>query len=68
MLEWSAHPREALDTLIDLNNRYAVDGRDPNSYSGSMWCFYMSSDNTARMMRVKGSIERHAGTAQARIF
>jgi len=25
--------------LIDLNNLYAIDGRDPNSYSGIFWCF-----------------------------
>lgn len=39
VLEWSATPREALATLIELNNRYALDGRDPNSYSGIFWCF-----------------------------
>jgi deoxyribodipyrimidine photo-lyase len=39
VLEWSATPREALDVLVDLNNRYALDGRDPNSYSGIFWCF-----------------------------
>ncbi len=38
VLEWSASPPEALHTLIELNNRYAVDGRDPNSYSGIFWC------------------------------
>ena len=38
VLEWSASPREALATLIELNNRYALDGRDPNSYSGIFWC------------------------------
>lgn len=37
VLMWSTHPREALGTLIDLNNRYAADGRDPNSYSGIFW-------------------------------
>jgi deoxyribodipyrimidine photo-lyase len=37
ILEWSAHPREALDTMVVLNNRYAIDGRDPNSWSGIMW-------------------------------
>jgi len=37
ILEWSAHPRDALEVLIDLNNRYAVDGRNPNSYSGIFW-------------------------------
>ena len=38
ILEWTAHPREALATMIDLNNKYALDGRDPNSYSGIFWC------------------------------
>jgi deoxyribodipyrimidine photo-lyase len=37
ILEWSPTPRDALDTMIELNNRYAIDGRDPNSYSGIMW-------------------------------
>ena len=37
ILEWSAHPREALRIMVDLNNRYALDGRDPNSYSGIFW-------------------------------
>jgi deoxyribodipyrimidine photo-lyase len=38
VLEWSRSPREALEHLIELNNRYALDGRDPNSYSGIFWC------------------------------
>lgn len=37
VLEWTATPREALAVLIELNNRYALDGRDPNSYSGILW-------------------------------
>ena len=37
ILEWSATPREALATMIELNNRFALDGRDPNSYSGIFW-------------------------------
>jgi deoxyribodipyrimidine photo-lyase len=38
VLEWTATPREALEIMIELNNRYAIDGRDPNSYSGIFWC------------------------------
>ena len=38
ILEWSATPRDAIDVMIELNNRYAIDGRDPNSYSGIFWC------------------------------
>jgi len=37
ILEWTAEPREALEVMIDLNNRYALDGRDPNSYTGIFW-------------------------------
>lgn len=37
IFHWSASPREALDIMIRLNNRYALDGRDPNSYSGIFW-------------------------------
>jgi len=39
ILEWSAHPREALATMIALNDRWALDGRDPNSYAGIFWVF-----------------------------
>jgi deoxyribodipyrimidine photo-lyase len=37
ILEWSRTPQEALTTMIELNNKYALDGRDPNSYSGIFW-------------------------------
>jgi deoxyribodipyrimidine photo-lyase len=38
ILEWSRTPQEALRVLIQLNNKYGLDGRDPNSYSGIFWC------------------------------
>jgi deoxyribodipyrimidine photo-lyase len=37
ILHWSRSPEEALDIMIELNNKYAIDGRDPNSYSGIFW-------------------------------
>ncbi len=37
ILEWTASPQEAFEVLVQLNNRYALDGRDPNSYSGIGW-------------------------------
>lgn len=39
VLAWSEDPREAYETLVELNNRYAIDGRDPCSYAGIAWCF-----------------------------
>jgi deoxyribodipyrimidine photo-lyase len=37
ILEWTTTPEEALAIMIQLNNKYALDGRDPNSYSGIFW-------------------------------
>jgi deoxyribodipyrimidine photo-lyase len=37
ILEWSRSPREAARIMIELNNKYGIDGRDPNSYSGIFW-------------------------------
>lgn len=80
ILEWSASPKEALATMIELNNKYALDGRDPNSYSGIFWVLgrydrpwgperpifgkirYMSSENTARKVRVEKYIKKYSPT------
>lgn len=37
ILEWSPSPRAALAAMVELNNKYALDGQDPNSYSGIFW-------------------------------
>ncbi|MCB9598968.1 MAG: deoxyribodipyrimidine photolyase [Sandaracinus sp.] len=37
ILEWSPDAEEALARMIELNNKYALDGRNPNSYSGIFW-------------------------------
>ncbi|MGQ9750092.1 deoxyribodipyrimidine photolyase [Desulfosoma sp.] len=37
ILHWSRSPQEALQLMIELNNKYALDGRDPNSYTGIFW-------------------------------
>ena len=78
ILEWSRTPRGALDALLELNDRYALDGRDPNSLSGIFWTLgrydrawgperpifgkirYMSSENTARKVRVRDYVARYA--------
>lgn len=38
LLSWSRDAAESLARLIDLNHRYALDGRDPSSYGGLLWC------------------------------
>jgi deoxyribodipyrimidine photo-lyase len=37
ILEWSPSPEDALSTAIMLNDRYQLDGRDPNGYAGIAW-------------------------------
>jgi len=39
ILEWCAEPEEAFRTAVYLNNKYELDGRDPNSFAGLAWCF-----------------------------
>jgi predicted NAD/FAD-dependent oxidoreductase len=38
ILNWTADAKRALAMMIDLNHRYALDGRDPASYGGILWC------------------------------
>jgi deoxyribodipyrimidine photo-lyase len=79
ILQWTETPQHALETMIHLNNKYALDGRNPNSYSGIFWVLgrydrpwgperpifgtvrYMTSENTARKLRVKDYLARYAG-------
>ena len=37
ILEWSESPEAALQIAIDLNDKYELDGRDPNGYTGIAW-------------------------------
>ncbi len=39
VIEWAPDMETALTWLIELNNQWAIDGRNPNSYSGIFWCF-----------------------------
>jgi deoxyribodipyrimidine photo-lyase len=39
VIAWSRSYEEAFATLVHLNNKYCLDGRDPNSYAGILWCF-----------------------------
>lgn len=87
IVEWSRTPEEALANMIELNNKYALDGRNPNSYSGIFWVLgrydrpwapersifgrirYMSSQNTAKKLRVKSYLQRWGGApAQGSLF
>lgn len=77
ILHWTANARDALEVMEELNNKYALDGRNPNSYSGIFWTLgrfdrawgpereifgkvrYMTSENTARKVRVKDYVKHY---------
>jgi deoxyribodipyrimidine photo-lyase len=39
IIEWSPTYAEALRVMIHLHDIYALDGRDPNTYTNILWCF-----------------------------
>jgi deoxyribodipyrimidine photo-lyase len=44
ILEWSPSPAEAFDIAVRLNDRYQLDGRDPNGYAGIAWAIVGKHD------------------------
>lgn len=63
ILEWSASPEAALETAIALNDRYQLDGRDPNGYAGIAWSIGGVHDRPWPERPVYGKIRSmsHAG-------
>jgi deoxyribodipyrimidine photo-lyase len=39
IIEWTRTPEEAFSIALHLNNKYELDGRDPNGFTGVAWCF-----------------------------
>lgn len=39
IIEWTKSPQEAFHIALYLNNKYELDGRDPNGFTGVAWCF-----------------------------
>lgn len=56
ILEWSPSPEEALVTAIRLNDKYQLDGRDPNGYTGIAWSIGGVHDRPWKDRPVNGKI------------
>lgn len=39
IIEWTENPETAYKYMVYLNNRYEIDGRDANAWTGIAWCF-----------------------------
>jgi hypothetical protein len=59
ILEWSSTPQEALATAIFLNDKYELDGRDPNGYVGCMWSIGGIHDQGSTIYAIYGGIIRY---------
>lgn len=68
VIEWSRTPEEAYATLVHLNNKYALDGRDPNSYTGILWCFGLFDRPWAPERKVLGTLRYMSSENTAKKF
>ncbi len=56
ILEWSESPEKALETAIYLNDKYELDGRDPNGYAGIAWSIGGVHDRAWKEREIFGKI------------
>lgn len=56
ILEWSKSPEEALMIAINLNDKYELDGRNPNGYAGCAWAIGGLHDRAWQERSVYGKI------------
>lgn len=66
ILEWTRTPEEALKIMIHLNNKYALDGRNPNSYSGIFWVLGRYDRPWAPIRPIFGSVRYMSSKNTAR--
>lgn len=64
-LDWTRTPDEALGMMIDLNHRYALDGRDPASYGGLLWCLGQFDRAFAPAQKIIGTVRPRPTTEHA---
>ena len=68
ILEWSAGPAAAFEIAVWLNDRYALDGRDPNGYTGIAWSIGGVHDRAWFERPVYGKIRYMNASGCARKF
>lgn len=68
VIEWTATPERAYELLVHLNNKYALDGRDPNSWTGILWCFGLFDRPWGPERRIFGKVRYMSSRNTARKF
>ena len=68
ILEWSPSPQVAYQTAVYLNDKYFLDGRDPNGYAGIAWAIAGKFDRPWFERSIYGTIRYMSGDAARRKF
>jgi deoxyribodipyrimidine photo-lyase len=68
ILEWAPDPARAFEWAVTLNDRYELDGRDPNGYAGIAWAIVGRHDRPWFNRPVFGLVRPMSGTSIARKF
>ena len=68
ILEWAPDPATAFDWAVILNDRYELDGRDPNGYAGIAWAIVGKHDRPWFDRPIFGVVRTMTSTSTARKF
>jgi deoxyribodipyrimidine photo-lyase len=68
ILEWSKDPAQAWETCVYLNDRYFLDGRDPNGYAGVAWAIGGVHDRPWFERPIFGTIRYMSGASTGKKF
>jgi len=68
VIEWCATYKDAFELLEHMNNKYALDGRNPNSYAGILWCFGKHDRAWGPVRPVFGKLRYMTSQSMARKF
>jgi deoxyribodipyrimidine photo-lyase len=68
ILEWSPDPATAFDRAVYLNDKYFLDGRDPNGYAGIAWAIVGKHDRPWFDKPIFGTVRPMSGKSIAKKF
>jgi deoxyribodipyrimidine photo-lyase len=68
ILEWSPNPARAFEYAVILNDKYELDGRDPNGYQGIAWAMAGVHDRPWFERPIFGTIRYMSGTSTGKKF
>jgi deoxyribodipyrimidine photo-lyase len=68
ILEWAPDPARAFEWAVILNDRYELDGRDPNGYAGIAWAIVGRHDRPWFNRPIFGLVRSMSGASTAKKF